>query len=81
MHDFVSPPHDRFGVSNLAEAVEWPDSGLECGEPGFVYLPIITPGFRAVLEADRQAYIYHTNTSDQFILCNQPRPIKTDPTP
>ena len=63
------------------EAVEWPDSSLGCGEPGTEYLPVITPGFRITLEADGRIYAYHTNTSDQIILCEQPRPIKMDPTP
>jgi len=63
------------------EAVEWPDSSLGCGEPGTVYLPVITPGFRILLEADGRIYYYHTNISNQIILCDGPQPIKINPTP
>jgi hypothetical protein len=71
---------ERISVLEV-EAVEWPDSSLGCGEPGTVYLPVITPGFRILLEADGQIYSYHTNASDQIILCDQPQPIKINPTP
>ena len=63
------------------EAVEWPDSSLGCGEPGAVYLPVITPGFRILLEVDGQIYSYHTNASNQFVHCARPQPIKINPTP
>jgi hypothetical protein len=62
------------------EAVEWPDSSLGCGKPGAIYLPVITPGFRILLEAHGQTYSYHTDKSSRFILCGQPPPIKDDPT-
>jgi len=63
------------------ESVEWPDSSLGCGEPGAVYLPVITPGFRIILEADGHIYSYHTSASTQFVLCEKPQPIKINPTP
>lgn len=63
------------------EAVEWPDSSFGCGEPGTEYLPAITPGFRIVLEAGGQIYSYHTNASNQIILCDGRQPIKINPTP
>jgi hypothetical protein len=63
------------------EAVEWPDSSLGCGEPGEIYLPVVTPGFRIVLEVDGQLYSYHTNTTNRFILCEMPGPIMISPTP
>jgi len=33
------------------EAVEFPDSGLGCPEPGMSYQQVITPGHRALVEA------------------------------
>jgi hypothetical protein len=63
------------------EAVEWPDSSLGCGQPGEVYMPVITPGFRILLEVDGQVYSYHTNTTNRFILCEMPKPILINPTP
>jgi hypothetical protein len=63
------------------EAVEWPDSSLGCGQPGEVYMPVITPGLRILLEVDGQVYSYHTNTTNRFILCEMPKPILINPTP
>src|SRR5687768_12515424 len=34
------------------EAVDWPDAGLGCPEPGRVYVQVITPGWRTTLEVD-----------------------------
>ena len=50
------------------EKVEWPDSSLGCPKPGMGYLDVVTPGFRAVLQAGGQSYEYHTSLSN-FVLC------------
>jgi len=59
------------------EAVDWPDTSLGCPEPGMMYAQVITPGYLIVLEAAGQTYEYHTDRSDQVVLCqtngeNQP---------
>lgn len=63
------------------ESVEWPDGSLGCGKPGTEYLQVVTPGFLIVLEANDQAYTYHTDMSSQVILCNEKQPIRFSPTP
>lgn len=53
------------------EAVQWPDSSLGCPEPGKMYLQVITPGYRVVLQAAGQTYEYHTNRGDRAVLCTK----------
>jgi hypothetical protein len=53
------------------EQHDWPDSSLGCPEPGKAYLQIITPGYRAILEANGQRYEYHTNQRDLAVRCPQ----------
>lgn len=50
------------------ESVDWPDSSLGCPKPGQNYLMVITPGFRVSLEADGQAYEYHTNRDGTILV-------------
>jgi hypothetical protein len=51
------------------DAVEWSDSSLGCPRPGYVYLQVITPGYRIVLAAGGQTYVYHTDTRSAVVLC------------
>lgn len=52
------------------EAVQWPDASLGCPEPGKMYIQMVTPGYRIVLSAGGQEYVYHTDMK-QGRLCNQ----------
>ena len=52
-----------------SEAVEWSDSSLGCPEPGMMYMMVITPGYRLVLEANKQLFEYHTGRNDHFVFC------------
>jgi hypothetical protein len=67
---------ERVGISPdlvsvvLVAAVEWPDASLGCPQPGMEYAQVITPGFRVVLEAEGEEYVYHTG-EDRFVLCKQ----------
>lgn len=55
------------------QAVEWRDSSLGCPGPGRMYLQVITPGYRVVVEGPEAAYEYHTDRSgDRVVLCQQP---------
>jgi hypothetical protein len=47
-----------------SEAVEWPDAGLGCPEPGMSYVQVISPGYRIVLQAGDTLYEYHTGAGD-----------------
>lgn len=57
----------RLGLSReeirvaLVEAVDWPDTSLGHPQPGMMYLQVITPGFRVVLEAAGKTFEYHTD--------------------
>ena len=52
------------------EPAEWNDSSLGNPEPGMVYLQVITPGFRLVLEAKGELYTYHTSMN-RTVLVNR----------
>jgi hypothetical protein len=51
------------------KAVEWGDSSLGCPQPDMAYAAVITPGYRIIIRANGVEYLYHTNLSDTFILC------------
>jgi hypothetical protein len=52
-----------------ARAVTWPDSSLGCPEPGRMYLQVLTPGYRIVLEAQGRRYAYHAGRGGSPFLC------------
>ena len=47
------------------EEVEWSDSSLDCPEPDVMYLQVITPGYRIVLESGGNTYDYHSGTDPE----------------
>lgn len=51
------------------DAQLWPDASLGCPRPGESYTQKTVPGYRLVLEANGQEYIYHTDTNQAVILC------------
>jgi hypothetical protein len=53
----------------VVEPIEWPDASLGCPQPGLVYIQVITPGQRIVLEANGQTYEYHAGRG-RVILCS-----------
>ncbi|WP_026369158.1 hypothetical protein [Kallotenue papyrolyticum] len=57
-----------------AEAVEWPDSSLGCPQPGMMYMQVITPGYRVVLEHGGQRYTFHTDAGRRAVRCDAGRP-------
>lgn len=59
---------DQIGVV-AAEPAEWRDSSLGCPQPGQVYLQVIVPGYRVVLEAQGQRYEYHTDGGKRAVTC------------
>lgn len=50
------------------EEVAWRDSSLGCPQPGMVYLQVITPGYRILLQAGDETYEYHSDQK-RAILC------------
>ena len=51
-----------------AEPREWPDTSLGCPREGMFYAQVITPGYRAVLEAGGRLYEYHTD-QERAVYC------------
>jgi hypothetical protein len=56
------------------DSVEWSDSSLGCAQPGMMYLQVITPGYRIVLEYAGQSYVVHTDAGRRAVRCEHPRP-------
>lgn len=54
-----------------AEPNEWRDSSLGCPKPGMNYLQVITPGYLITLEAQGKRYIYHSDTNQRVVRCDQ----------
>ena len=54
------------------EPVEWPDTSLGNPQPDLLYLQIITPGYKFVLEAGDFPYTYHSDLNEQVELVSTP---------
>lgn len=52
-----------------AEAIVWPNSALGCPQPDQVYAQAQVPGYRIKLTAAGQEYLYHTDQTGNFLLC------------
>lgn len=63
------------------EAVQWSDSSLGCPRPGMMYMQVITPGFRVILQAQGQAYEYHTDQGRNAVPCDGKTPVSQAPLP
>lgn len=64
------------------QAVTWPDSSMGCPEPGRMYLQVLTPGYRVILEARGQRYAYHAGRMGSPFLCPPDRargPVSSEP--
>ena len=57
-------------ISN--EEVEWSSSALGCPKLDMMYLTVITPGFRIVIEQGGKQYSYHAGRDMAFFLCESP---------
>lgn len=57
------------------EPTEWQGGALGCPAPERAYTMAIVPGYRLTLEAQGQQFNYHTDRSDQFVLCRDGRPV------
>ena len=55
------------------EEVEWTSSALGCPKPDMMYMTVITPGFRVVVEQGGQQYSYHAGGDGAFFLCESPQ--------
>jgi hypothetical protein len=67
----------------IAEPVTWRDGSTGCPEPGRMYTQALVPGYRVVLEAGGNQYLYHSDTRGDFLLCPPERaqdPLEDDRT-
>ena len=64
-------PEDQFQVKSV-EPAEWPDSSLGCAQGKGNYLPVVTRGYRVVLEANGQTHTVHV-AGKYGVLCDRPR--------
>jgi hypothetical protein len=53
--------------------VEWNDSSLGCPKPGMMYMQVITPGYRIVLEYDGNTYTFHADRNSRVVRCETDR--------
>lgn len=50
----------------------WPDSALGCRQAGQMYMQVITPGYKFVIEGGGQSFNVHTDASgNRVILCGE----------
>jgi hypothetical protein len=52
----------------------WPDSSLGCPRNDQAYAQIITPGFQILFQHGVTVYTFHTDLSEQVILCQERPP-------
>ncbi len=55
----------------IADPVFWSDASLGCPQPGMTYQQVITPGYRITLAVGNDLYIYHTDTVQTLVRCQQ----------
>ena len=51
------------------KSVLWPDASLGCPEPGVIYAQVVTPGFQILFKANGKSFTYHTDETEQVVLC------------
>jgi len=62
----ISP--DQITVIRVT-AKTWSDASLGCPEPGMMYAQVLTPGYQMILDAGGNQYVYRTDQSGNFKLC------------
>jgi hypothetical protein len=56
------------------EEVQWRDSSLGCPKPGSMYMQVITPGTRIIVEGDGQTFSVHGRSLENLFVCDRPQP-------
>jgi len=54
------------------EMVTWPDGSLGCPEPDMMYTQALVEGYRIVLEANGERFVYHGAIGDDPFFCADP---------
>lgn len=55
--------------------VVWPDGSLGCPATDMSYIMVEIPGYEINLAVGENPYIYHTDQSDTFLLCEDGHPV------
>jgi hypothetical protein len=59
---------DQIQLSKI-ETVSWPDASLGCPQMGVMYIQVVTPGFKIILETSGKKYLYHTDNKARVLFC------------
>jgi hypothetical protein len=55
----------------MADPTYWSDASLGCPQPGMTYQQVVTPGYRITLVVGNDLYVYHTDTVQTVVRCQQ----------
>ncbi len=68
---------DDVAVDNL-EAVDWNDASLGCPQPGYMYIQVVTPGYKATVTVAGKSYQVHMDAKGYGLICppSATKPIK-----
>ena len=55
-----------------AQAMVWNDGALGCGQPGQMYLQVVTPGYWIILRHGQNSYDYRATQTGYVTPCNRP---------
>ena len=61
------PTTDPIRLEEIAK-VEWGNTSLGNPQPGIFYAEVIVPGFKILLEADGNFYVYHTSLEEAVLV-------------
>lgn len=61
-------PVDEIELVSAAHVI-WPNGGLGCPEEGMAYAEVQIEGMFITLRAGNQTHTYHTDATNQFVLC------------
>jgi len=71
----IDIPVDQIKLESI-EAVNWPDTGMDCLELGTVVEHQVLPGYRITLSVNDLIFTYHTDTLTKMVLCSGDRPFE-----
>ena len=71
----IDIPADQIQLESI-EAVNWPDTNMDCQELGTVVEHQVLPGYRITLSVNDLIFTYHTDTLTKMVLCSGDRPFE-----
>lgn len=61
-------------VQNI-QAVTWRDGSLGCPQPGDMYTMALVEGYQVVLAVGDKLHYFHTNGTNNYLLCDNGKPV------